>query len=119
MDIISSIYAEVKPAPFRREWPKRPEAEKDRARFLVERLTRMPQYREDPVTLQQIDSHDAVRRELRELQRRQGARLRDADLPREVVAAPHPERGTPPVEMLRGWDERDAALKFWHRAYCA
>lgn len=118
-DRISALYADVKPEPYRPVWPTKSDEDRARSRELGRRLATMPSYLRgagaagDP-------TYGPIVRELLEMQRTYGARVRDAGIPRHVLAAmTNPATGKPPTSRLDGWDERDAALKFWKKAYCA
>lgn len=116
MDLISTTYAEVKPERFQWQWPKRPDDEVHRSRQLRELLSAVP------ARLHHTEAGPVGKtlKELRLLAETQGARIRDAGIPRHVLeACTHPDTGKPNRAQLHGWDERDAALRFWRRAYCA
>jgi hypothetical protein len=105
MDTISTIYAEVKPPKFTYNWPRRSEEEKQRMRDAMQDF--QPGTGKPPQVV--IDLSKEI-----------GARIRDAGIPRHVLAEmTSPATGKPLVHQIAGWDERDAALKFWKKAYCA
>ena len=122
MDLISTIYSDVKPERYTPPIPAMPDDQRARSKQLHEQLRNLGV----TSTMRRLGglSADPKRgplvRELRDIEMAQGARYRDAGFRRDFLAdLTHPVTGEPPRTMLRGWDERDAALKFWRRAYCA
>lgn len=119
-DRISALYADVKPEPYRHTWPVRPDEEKARMRELQRQLVKIPAALHRLGGVRNDAQYGPVIREMELLQQAQGARIRDAGIPRHALAAMvHHDTGKPPATQLRGWDDRDAALKFWKKAYCA
>jgi hypothetical protein len=119
-DRIDALYEDVKPEPYHPTWPVRPDEEKDRMRELRRQLAKVPAAMHHLGGIRNDDRYGPVVREMQALQLVHGARIRDAGIPRHVLAAAtNPATGRPPLTQLRGWDDRDAALKFWKKAYCA